>query len=100
MYRKAFRSSSLIAASLGLLVACNSGDVNIPGVEWPDNSSGPAGVIAFAEVSYSASEGEVINIRVSRSDGGSGRASVDYACVDGSAAAGSLPGWGRWSPAG
>lgn len=89
MYRKPFQSSCLTAASLGLLVACNSGDVNFPDADWPDNSSGPAGVIAFADVSYSATEGEVVNIRVSRSDGSSGWASVDYACADGSAAAGS-----------
>ncbi len=79
----------LVPVSLSLLSACNSGDVNFPDPDWPIDASGPAGVIQFRDVSYDIAEGKVANLRVSRSGGSSGWVSVDYACVDGSAEAGS-----------
>ena len=89
MNRKSYQLSCLIPASLGLLGACNSGDINFPDPDWPFDPSGSAGVIQFTDASYSVTEGETINIRVSRSGGSSGWVAVDYACADGSAEAGS-----------
>lgn len=89
MNTKSFQWSCLVPASLGLLGACNSGDMNFPDVVGPVNPSGPAGVIQFTDVAYDVTEGQVANIRVSRSGGSSGWVSVDYACVDGSAVGGS-----------
>lgn len=48
-----------------------------------------AGTIQLSATSFDASEGTVVNIRVSRSGGSSGVASVDYATTDGTADAGS-----------
>ncbi len=89
MNRKSYQLSCLIPASLTLLGACNSGDMNFPDSGWRIDPSGPAGVIQFRDVSYDTTEGRVANLRVSRSGGSSGWVSVDYACVDGSAEAGS-----------
>ncbi len=55
-------------------------------------SGGPAstaGTIQLAAPAFDASEGMIVNIRVARSAGTSGIVRVDYATVDGSAAAGS-----------
>ena len=50
--------------------------------------SNPPGTIQLGSTTYDITEGAVINIMVTRSGGSSGVASVDYATVDGTAAAG------------
>jgi len=50
--------------------------------------SNPPGTIQLGSTTYDITEGAVINITVTRSGGSSGVASVDYATVDGTAAAG------------
>ena len=73
-------SGVLFVSSL-LFVACGSGgggsDGNAPGT------------IQLAETSFDARERSVINIRVARSGGSSGVASVDFATADGTAVGGS-----------
>ena len=73
-------SGVLFVSSL-LFVACGSGgggsDGNAPGT------------IQLSETSFDARERSVINIRVARSGGSSGVASVDFATADGTAVGGS-----------
>ncbi len=73
---------------LGLLTACNSGDINFPDVntQWP---TGSTGTIQFRHATIDATEGSVVNISVTRSNGSAGIARVNYATADGSAVAGS-----------
>ncbi len=73
---------------LGLLTACNSGDINFPDIntQWP---SGSTGTLQFRSATVDATEGSVVNLLVTRSLGGAGIARVDYTTVDGSAVAGS-----------
>lgn len=73
---------------VGLLSACNSGDINFPELDppWP---SGSTGTIQFRNTSLDAAEGTVLNIRITRSGGSAGIVRVDYRTVDGSAKAGS-----------
>jgi len=52
------------------------------------SGSNPPGTIQLGSTTYDITEGAVINITVTRSGGSSGVASVDYATVDGTAAAG------------
>ncbi|MES9943544.1 MAG: DUF5666 domain-containing protein [Candidatus Thiodiazotropha sp.] len=63
---------------LPFLVACGGGGGN-----------GGPGTIQFLESSFDTREGSIINIRVARSDGSSGVASVDFSSADGTAVAGS-----------
>jgi hypothetical protein len=51
--------------------------------------SNSPGTIQFLESSYDVTEGAVVNIRVARSGGSSGAASVDFATLDGTALGGS-----------
>ncbi len=73
---------------LGLLSACNSGDVNFPdwNTEWP---SGTTGTIQFRHTTFDATEGTVVNVGVTRTGGSAGIVRVDYRTVDGSAEGGS-----------
>ena len=73
-------SGVLFVSSL-LFVACGSG-----GGGSDDNAPG---TIQLAETSFDARERSVINIRVTRSGGSSGVASVDFATADGTAVGGS-----------
>ncbi len=73
-------SGVLFVSSL-LFVACGSG-----GGGSDDNAPG---TIQLAETSFDARERSVINIRVARSGGSSGVASVDFATADGTATGGS-----------
>ena len=50
--------------------------------------SNPPGTIQLGGTSFDVTEGAIINIMVTRSGGSSGVASVDYATVNGTAAAG------------
>jgi len=70
-----------IVACLIMLGACGGGGGG--GGDTP----GPAGTLQFLEISFDATEGTIVNIRVSRSGGDSGVVSVDYATVDGTAVA-------------
>ena len=63
-----------------LLSACGGGD---------DSTPGSPGVLQLAEISYDVTEGAVVNIFVTRSDGDSSTVSVDYATSDGTAVSGS-----------
>ena len=72
---------------LGLLSACSGGDINLPGVTV--NPPGLPGTIQLASTSYDVTEGQVVNIFVTRSGGSSGIASVDYATSNGTATGGS-----------
>ena len=63
---------------LAMLSACGDGDGDImPGLP---------GTLQLAATSYDATEGTIVNIRVTRSGGSDGIASVDYATADGDAA--------------
>ena len=69
------------AACLAMLCACGGGDGRImPGLP---------GTLQLTATSYDAIEGTVVNIRVTRSGGSNGIASVDYATSDGDAVGGS-----------
>ena len=63
-----------------LLSACGGSDNSTPG---------SPGIVQLAEISYDVTEGAVVNIFVTRSDGDSGAVSVDYAPADGTAVGGS-----------
>jgi hypothetical protein len=66
---------------LAMLTACGDDDnVNRPVLP---------GTLQFAATSYNATEGTIVNIFVTRSDGSDGIVSVDYATVDGDAVGGS-----------
>ena len=71
-----------ISMTLFLLVlaACGGGS--------DGGDSNLTGTIQLGDISHDVTEGAVVNIYVSRSGGSSGVASVDYATVDGTAAAG------------
>ncbi len=73
-------SGVLFVSSL-LFVACGSGGGG--------SDSNAPGTIQLAETSFDARERSVINIRVARSGGSSGVASVDFATADGTAVGGS-----------
>ncbi len=73
----------LVPVALGLFSACGGGGGG------GDSSPGSAGFLQIAETSYDASEGTVVNIRVTRSGGASGAASVGFATSDGTATGGS-----------
>ena len=64
-----------------VLAACSSSSSGGGGSNLP-------GTIQLGSTTYDITEGAVINIMVTRSGGSSGVASVDYATVDGTAAAG------------
>jgi len=67
---------TLATLFLLVLTACGGGGSN------------PPGPIQLGSTTYDITEGDVINITVTRSGSSSGVASVDYATVDGTAAAG------------
>ncbi len=73
---------------VGLLSACNSGDINFPELDpqWP---SGSTGTIQFRNTTFDAAEGTVLNIGITRSGGSAGIVRVHYRTVDGTAKAGS-----------
>ncbi len=74
--------SGVLFVSMSLLiVACGGG-----GGGGGDN---PPGTIQLAQTSFDARERSIINIRVARSGGSSGVASVDFATADGTAVGGS-----------
>ncbi|MDH3805865.1 MAG: hypothetical protein OEU90_10390, partial [Gammaproteobacteria bacterium] len=73
-----------IVVCLTTLGACSSSS----GGGGNNNNPGPPGTLQFAEISYDATEGTVVNILVNRSGGDSGVVSVDYATADGTAIAG------------
>ena len=88
MNREILKARHLGLGLLGLLSACNSGDINFP--DWdPQWPSGSTGTIQFRDTTFDATEGTVVNIGVTRSNGSAGIVRVDYATVDGSAVAGS-----------
>ena len=70
-----------IVVCLTTLGACSSSSGG-------NNNPGPPGTLQFAEISYDATEGTIVNILVNRSGGDSGVVSVDYATADGTAIAG------------
>jgi hypothetical protein len=63
-----------------LLSACGGGD---------DSAPGSPGILQLADISYDVTEGAVVNIFVTRSDGDAGEVSVDYATSDRTAVEGS-----------
>ena len=70
----------LVPALLGLLGAC--GDGGEPADETP-------GTVQLLQTSFEAAEGTIVNVRVARSGGSDGVATVDYSTADGTALAGS-----------
>lgn len=69
---------------LGILSACWG-----CGGGGSSGGGGPPGTIQFTETSFDAEEGTIVNIRVARSGGSAGLASVDFATSDGDAIGGS-----------
>ncbi|MBT8145492.1 MAG: hypothetical protein KJN90_01485, partial [Gammaproteobacteria bacterium] len=74
-------SRILMTLLLLVLAACGGGSSGGGGSNLP-------GTIQLGSTTYDITEGAVINIMVTRSGGSSGVASVDYATVDGTTAAG------------
>ena len=70
----------LVPALLGLLAACRDGG---------DSGGGEPGTLELSRISFDAAEGTIVNVRVARSGGSDGVASVDYPTADGTALAGS-----------
>ncbi len=88
MKRKLHQTPYLGIGLLGLLSACNSGDINFPDLDVT-LPSGSTGTIQFRHTNFDASEGTVVNIGITRVGGNAGIARVDYRTVDGSATGGS-----------
>jgi len=78
--RKSHQRRCLVLACLALVAACG-GDGGADG-----NSPG---TVQLPQTSFDATEGTIVNIRVARSGGSEGVASVDYETVNGTAEGGS-----------
>lgn len=80
MNRESLSLRYLVPVLLGLLAACGSGG---------DDGGGEPGTLELSRISFEAAEGTIVNVRVARSGGSDGVASVDYSTADGTALAGS-----------
>ena len=78
MKRESFRLRYLVPALLGLVAACGEGGDSVA-----------PGTLQLSRTSFDAAEGSIVNVRVARSGGSDGVASVDYATADGTALGGS-----------